>query len=153
MRTATESKSRAGVAERLNTLLADEFVLHVKARNFHWNVVAPNFKELHAYFEEIYEKQGEIADEVAERVRALGAPARGSMKAYIALTSLKESPENLTAKQMLETLAADLDAVCRRLREDIDFAEASGDPSTTDFLTGLLETHEKQAWMTRSFLG
>jgi len=57
------------------------------------------------------------------------------------------------ARDMLATLLADHEAVIRTLREDITaVTERYQDIGTGDFLTGLLEEHEKAAWMLRSFL-
>ena len=35
---------------------------------------------------------------------------------------------------------------------DVDESARLGDAGTADFLTGLLEEHEKMAWMLRSFI-
>jgi starvation-inducible DNA-binding protein len=45
---------RTGVVEILDTLLADEYLLYTKTRNFHWNVVGPQFNDLHKFFEAQY---------------------------------------------------------------------------------------------------
>jgi starvation-inducible DNA-binding protein len=42
--------------------------------------------------------------------------------------------------------------VIRQLREDIDTVEKMDDMGTADFLTALMEAHEKMAWMLRSHL-
>ena len=34
-------KQREGVVAILNTVLADEYLLYTKTRNYHWNVVGP----------------------------------------------------------------------------------------------------------------
>ena len=47
---------RQAVVDILNTLLADEFLLYVKTRNYHWNVTGPQFHDLHKFFEAQYEK-------------------------------------------------------------------------------------------------
>src|SRR5437870_13429628 len=83
-------KQREGIAKILNTLLADEFLLYVKTRRFHWNVVGTDFSELHKFFEGQYEALDEIVDEVAERSRAVDATAAGSMQEFLQLTRLKE---------------------------------------------------------------
>ena len=45
------------------------------------------------------------------------------------------------------------EAVIRQLRADaIECGEKFGDAGTADFLTGLLEQHEKMAWMLRAVL-
>jgi starvation-inducible DNA-binding protein len=36
---------RKGVAKILTDLLADEYVLYTKTRNYHWNVVGPQFND------------------------------------------------------------------------------------------------------------
>jgi starvation-inducible DNA-binding protein len=51
---------------------------------------------------------------------------------------------------MLALLLADHEAVIRTLRADLETcATAHGDAGTQDFLTGLMEEHEKMAWMLR----
>ena len=54
---------------------------------------------------------------------------------------------------MLRDLLADHEALIQTLRRDLDAAlTRHGDAGTSDFLTGLMEQHEKMAWMLRSFL-
>jgi len=65
-------KDREGVVQILSTFLADEYVLYTKTRNYHWNIVGPQFNDLHKFFEEQYERLNEIVDDVAERIRTLG---------------------------------------------------------------------------------
>ena len=42
--------NRKAVADALTQLLADEHVLYVKTRNYHWNVVGMQFQSLHELF-------------------------------------------------------------------------------------------------------
>jgi starvation-inducible DNA-binding protein len=65
-------RNREAVVRQLNDLLSDEYVLYTKTRNYHWNVVGPQFNDLHKLFEAQYEALNDIVDEVAERVRTLG---------------------------------------------------------------------------------
>ena len=53
---------------------------------------------------------------------------------------------------MLENLLNDHETIIRQLRKDLETCEQLGDAGTTDFLTGIMEEHEKMAWMLRSFL-
>ncbi|HXF65498.1 MAG TPA: DNA starvation/stationary phase protection protein [Burkholderiales bacterium] len=144
---------RAPVVRILNALLADEFVLYVKTRRFHWNVTGPDFAELHEFFETQYEKLDEVVDEVAERARALDGLAAGSLAEFLKLARLKENPgRNPGAKGMIRDLLADHEALVRQLRADIGSCSKLGDEGTADFLTGLMEEHEKMAWMLRAYL-
>jgi len=147
--------SRTSVVRILNTLLADEFVLYTKTRRFHWNVVGSDFSELHKFFEAQYDEVDEIIDAVAERARALGGVAAGSLKEFLAAARIEEGAgKNPDARGMVEALLADHEAIVRSLRGDIEaVGDKHGDAGTNDFLTGLLEQHEKMAWMLRAYLG
>jgi starvation-inducible DNA-binding protein len=91
---------------------------------------------------------------VAERARALGGFAAGSLEQYLRLTRLTEQTgERYPARSMIEALLADHEALIRNLREDIEFVSGEcGDEGTTDFLIGLMQEHEKIAWMLRAYL-
>ena len=145
---------RRGVVELLSTLLADEYVLYTKTRNYHWNVEGMQFNDLHKFFEAQYEALDEVIDDVAERARSLGGRALGTLAEFTQRTRLKEEPKKVPdAKQMLGNLLADHETMVRELRADLQTAmDKFGDAGTSDFLTGLMEKHEKMAWMLRSFL-
>jgi starvation-inducible DNA-binding protein len=145
---------RAGVGQILNALLADEYILYTKTRNYHWNVVGPQFNDLHKFFEAQYEELDDIVDEVAERARALGLSAAGTLAEFGTLTRLAEQPgEQPPARAMIGALLADHEAIIRTLRADLETCmEKHRDAGTNDFLTGLMERHEKMGWMLRAFL-
>jgi starvation-inducible DNA-binding protein len=147
--------TRKSETEMLGANLADLHVLYQKTRNYHWNVVGPRFHELHEFFEEQYTEIAENIDEVAERIRQLGGKAPGTMAEYLKTARLSEEQPGVypDAETMIANLLADHEAIIRQLREDINTAdEDCGDTGTADFLTALLEDHEKKAWMLRSFL-
>lgn len=148
------AEKRKAVVRILNAVLADEFVLYVKSRRFHWNVEGPDFSELHALFQTHYEQLGEVIDDVAERARALDGIAAGSIQEYLELTRLEEEPaQRYDARGMITALLADHEAIVRSLRRDLHTcSNEHGDEGTTDFLTGLMQTHEKMAWMLRVYL-
>ena len=143
------------VATLLNHNLADEHVLYVKTRNYHWNVTGMHFRSLHEFFEEQYEELALIIDDIAERIRALGHFALGSMGEYVKLTRLLETDHREgDAQGMLQSLLNDHETIIRIMREDLEKeADAYRDAGTSDFITGLMEKHEKMAWMIRSYLG
>jgi starvation-inducible DNA-binding protein len=149
-----DEKDRAGSATLLNHLLSDEFLLYTKTRNYHWNVTGRDFYELHKFFEVQYEELDEIMDEVAERVRALGFLAFGTMEQFLRFSRLKEAISDAASTgSMLQNLLTDHETIIRHLREDQQAAAGKyHDAGTSDFLTGLMEKHEKMAWMLHSFL-
>jgi starvation-inducible DNA-binding protein len=144
---------RAKVAAILNQLLADEFTLYAQARAFHWNVTGRNFKGDHALFEDEYEALDDTIDAVAERARALGVKVRANLNDYLKTARINEvDSTTLTADEMIAILRDHHESVIRYLRVDSETCDELEDEGTTDFLTGLMEDHEKRAWMLRSHL-
>jgi starvation-inducible DNA-binding protein len=140
--------------EMLNAYLSDLHVLYIKTRKYHWNVAGPSFKEYHEFFEEQYKALEEMIDEVAERIRTLGGKPFSTMADFIGGTSLEEDQSGeVKTVNMFERLLADHEQITRELREDVDKCdEELKDAGTADFLTGMMEAHEKMAWMLRKYL-
>ena len=143
-----------GVCHILNENLSDEFVLDTKTRNFHWNVTGPDFAAMHKFFEQQYEELDEILDAVAERVRSVGGFSFGTLEEFSSRTHLKENPgRRPDAMGMIGELAADHEAIIKRLRNDISTCSKKyKDEGTANFLTDLMERHEKMSWMLRAHL-
>jgi starvation-inducible DNA-binding protein len=147
-------EQRQGAVAILNTVLSDEYLLYTKTRNYHWNVVGPRFHDLHKFFEAQYNELNDIIDDVAERARSLGGKALGTMTEFLKHGRLEEQPGYCPDDRgMIAELLADHEAIIRHLRADLETcAEQYHDIGTNDFLTGLMEKHEKMAWMLRAFL-
>ncbi len=148
------ANNRAKVCELLAGVLADQHVLYIKTRNFHWNLVGERFHTLHAFYEKQYDALALAIDETAERIRMLGGVAPGSMKDFLEGATLTEETGALVdGEHTLNVLVKDHEACARKLREDIDLCDDKyGDAGSADFLTALLQKHEQAAWMLRSFL-
>lgn len=147
-------EQRRGVINLLNSDLADSYLLLIKTKKYHWDVVGPQFRTLHELWEQHYEAITVNIDSIAERIRALGGYPLGTAKGFLNSTSLEEHPGDLpNAEQMVVRLVDDHEQVIRNLRDHIDqCSENFHDEGTADFLTGLMEEHEEMAWMLRSFL-
>lgn len=146
-------KNAQAVAARLNQILADEYLLYTKIRNYHWNVEGSNFMEMHKFYEDMYSEIDEAIDEIAERVRMLGHYSQGRLKDFIKQASLTEEEYTTNQKEQLQNLLSDHETMIRSLRKDIkDCSDKYEDDGNADFLTGLLKDHEKWAWFVRSYL-
>lgn len=144
----------AKVAEVLIKTLADEFILYTKTRKAHWNVEGADFYNKHLFFEAQYGELDEIIDNLAERIRTLGHYAPATLREYLELTHLSESPvPSNDSLSYIRELLSDHDSIIIHLRENVEnFAVEFRDAGTSDYITGLMETHEKMAWMLRSHL-
>ena len=86
-------EDRAAVAGALSRLLADTYTLYLKTHNYHWNVTGQRFRDLHLMFEEQYNELALAVDNVAERIRTLGAKAPGSYAAFAKLSSIADADD------------------------------------------------------------
>ena len=136
----------------LNKILANEFVVLVQTLNYHWNLVGPEFHDYHLLFDDQYKALFSLIDDIAERVRSVGGQALGSMTAMIQKSPIKEDVGFVPSpKNMIINLLEQHEALIRHIREAINStAENNRDMGTSNFLTDLLEKHEKIAWMLRS---
>jgi len=147
----TEENKKA-VAVELSKILADEYILYTKTRNAHWNIEGPDFYSVHKFFETQFEQIDEFVDSVAERIRSLGHYAPATLKQFLELTHLTEQSRGKNDSQgFFKELLADHETIIIHLRENINpFSEKHHDLGTSDFITGLMEQHEKMAYFLRS---
>ncbi|HXB93203.1 MAG TPA: DNA starvation/stationary phase protection protein [Puia sp.] len=148
------AKNLQAVTQELTKLLADEFVLYTKTRNAHWNVEGPDFHSMHLFFESQYETLDDTMDSVAERIRQLGHYAPATLQSFLQLTHLTEKlGQKNDSLGFIKELVMDHENIIVFIRENINrFANEWGDAGTSDFITGLMEEHEKMAWMLRAHL-
>ena len=147
-----DPEQRSRIVQGLARLLADSYTLYLKTHNFHWNVTGPMFRTLHLMFEEQYTELWQSVDIIAERIRALGAPAPGSYAAFARLTSIEESDEVPSAREMIAQLVAGNEIVTRTARSIVAIVEEARDEVSADLLTQRMQVHEKNAWMLRTLL-
>ena len=146
-------KDLSVVTATLNKLLADENVLYIMTRNAHWNVEGKDFHAAHLFFEAQYNELAIMIDELAERIRTLGHYAVASMTKYLELTHLTEiTDEGNTSLGYIKELLGAHESIIYSMRENIESEENLKDSGTEDFVTGMLEKHEKMAWMLRAHL-
>ncbi|GDY14560.1 DNA starvation/stationary phase protection protein [Planctomycetota bacterium] len=134
------------VVDALNTVLANTYALAVKTHAAHWNVQGAGFFALHDAFSKQYEDLLDAADELAERLRALGQRAPAGLKAIATAATLRDHGNDGGA------------ALCGELRDDhrtlaaacaaaLKTAQTAGDEATADLLIGRIDSHDKTAWM------
>jgi starvation-inducible DNA-binding protein len=143
---------RKKIADGLSALLADSYTLYLMTHNFHWNVTGPMFNTLHLMFMAQYTEQWNALDLIAERIRALGHPAPGTYKEFVARASIREIEGVPRAEEMIRHLVSAQEATARTARKLFPVVNAANDQPTADLLTQRLEVHEKTAWMLRSLL-
>lgn len=135
------------IVESLNHILADTFVLYMKTHSYHWNVEGPHFDALHRLFGEQYTDMWTAMDDLAERIRALGATAPHNAAEMIKASDLKESKKTPKAMDMVKELAKDHETLSKHLAAAIEVAAEVGDEVSADMLIARQTFHDKTAWM------
>jgi len=148
--TYMSGKDNTAIVAGLTKVLADTFVLYFKTHSFHWNVEGPHFKALHDMFMEQYTEMWTATDEIAERIRALGAYAPNGWQEMTKNASLQETGQTPDALSMVGMLANDNDAIVGTMKPVLEAAQAASDEITADLMIQRMTIHEKTAWMLRS---
>ncbi len=140
-------------AAGLNKILADEFVLHAKLLQYHWNVTGVNFIELHRFYAEQYQQVERMMKSLAERVRALGHLAEGRLTVCLKTTSLSEEEFPVVHQQQLNNLIKGHEIIIQnlqRMKRSLDKEYRLY--GTGDFLEDLVAEHESMILLIRCYL-
>lgn len=140
-------KASDELAHGLQAILVDLIELSLEGKQAHWNIVGPNFRDLHLQLDEVVAAARLHADEVAERLRALHAVPDGRTSTIAKTTALTEPAEGLiTTTDAVDAVVTALDTTCTTVR-GVYAAVEKDDAATTDILNQILLQLEKLSWM------
>ncbi len=142
----------SGGPEHLKRVLADTFVLYMKTYAVHWNYKGAKFFSVHKLTEEHYKNLADAIDEIAERIRALGADAPISLASILTSSDLAEMDRSEMNDKALRELVAGHELLAKRAHEAADALADESDDFSNDMMVGRIGAHEKAAWMLKSFL-
>jgi len=138
---------REKASGELQALVFHLIALRLITKQAHWAVVSRGFKSLHEFLDELAAYYGEVVDELAERMLALGIMPEGQAKAVADQGVLEALPCDFIDNTTLVTLMADrLALVAGRARQAIGVL-GEVDPPSQDMVIALTQTLEKQLWM------
>jgi starvation-inducible DNA-binding protein len=151
----------------LSDIQANLFVLFHKTWVFHWNVIGPDFQQLHTLFGEQYEAMfGEI-DRLSEHMRYLNVRPVGTLSRILEVTTIGEGSgvvqvDEMGQRQvipgkpiyksdeMIKRLMTDNMILLELLTEASEEAGTQRSYATENLLQDLMESHGKFIWMLRS---
>jgi starvation-inducible DNA-binding protein len=147
-----ETTDTKGLAEKMNTLLANYQVFYMNVRGFHWNITGEKFFELHAKFEELYNNLVEKVDEVAERILTLGHKPLHTFSDYTAISTVKEAKNISDGKEAMQAILDAFRTMISMQREIADAANEAGDEGTNALMSDYIREQEKLVWMYSAYL-
>lgn len=142
----------ANLVDAMKKLHADNFAFYLKSHYYHWNVEDKDFKEFHAFFEEIYQMAWDDADSIAEHIRAINAYAPGSLGRFAELTSIVDDMTVPIAIAMVQNLYDDLQKVCDSIMVAYTAANDANEIGLSNFLQDKYDSRKKLAWQLRATL-
>lgn len=140
------------IAETLRPVLADTYALMAQTHLCHWNVEGPSFFALHNAFEMQYTELFQAADEIAERIRALGDYSPGGLGSLAQIANMTELPEKASAEKMAASLIENHSKLIKDAAKARETAGDADDKETEDLMIARIQVHEKTVWMLKSFL-
>ena len=140
------------VADEIESLLADSYMLMVKTQNYHWNVIGNAFVTVHNFTENQYNDLFKAVDIIAERVRILGFKVKGTINDFIIKSTVGTPSNELSLTEMIADLLGSHQLLIKTCRKVIKTAAEYSDEGTVDLATERLQYHEKTAWLLRSCL-
>jgi starvation-inducible DNA-binding protein len=137
---------------QLKTILGTNFALYLKSHGYHWNIEGSNFPQYHEFLNDFYNSVWAQTDDIAEKLRALGSYAPGSLARMLELADIQEASSIPDAMAMMRELESDNERFIIHLRAGIAAADAAGEPAVGNFLQDLLGAHQKKGWMLKSII-
>lgn len=137
----------SSVVKALSGVLADTYALAVKTHGAHWNVTGTGFFQLHDAFGVQYDALFTAADDLAERIRALGEAAPAGISVLAKLASIGGLGNDHDGHTLAKALRDDHRTLSKMCSKALAIAEKAGDEATVDMMVGRIEAHDKTAWM------
>ena len=123
------------------------FALYLKTKNFHWHMSGGHFRDYHLLFDEQATEIFATTDELAERVRKLGASTLHSIGEIAKRQSIKDNDKDfVTPADMLEELMEDNKTVIKAMRKAHEVADEHNDVATASILENFIDQAEKRNW-------
>lgn len=138
---------------KTNAYLANVGVSYVKLHNLHWNVTGLQFKAVHEYLESLYDAMADVLDDVAEILKMNGAMPLGSLKDYLAVSTVSEiDNKEIGCKDALAIVLADM-KLLRAQADDIrSAADAEENYALVSMMEEQLDDYSKTVWFVESML-
>jgi starvation-inducible DNA-binding protein len=136
----------------LSDAQASLFVLFQKTWIYHWNVVGPDFQQIHTLFGGQYETMFEEIDTLTEHMRYLDMKPVSTLTRVVEVSEVKEASSSIDANEMVSDLLESNKKLIEMLTATSEEADSQKQYATSNLVQSLMETHGKFVWMLRSFL-
>ena len=141
------------LVDKTKEVLANTFVLYMKAHSYHWNVIGSDFPQLHKFFGKLYEELHDAVDVLAEQLRQLDSFAPATLSRMVELSTIEEDEKIPTAANMINNLITANEKVIDSIKDCYKMAEQLEMYAHSNILQDRLSAHVKHNWMLKATAG
>lgn len=157
---ASPPVDHAGMLLRsMQRLLSDSFILYFQIHQSHWNVEGIDFPQFHGFFGDLYEEVYDKLDDIAEKIRTLGAYTPRTLGELLSESSLHgivapppaiglafAAPANPSTREMVEMIRRQNQIVISDLSVALMGAKELNNEGLQNFLQDMIDRHNKIEW-------
>lgn len=137
----------------MHIVLANTFLMYIKAHAYHWNVIGPNFKQYHDFFGGLYNELWNSIDDIAEHIRAIDGYVIANLNTFAEMGTVETVNDELNpfpTDAMFMQLAVDNQKVIDALNNARALAEEANNHGLINFIEERLDVHAKHGWMLKA---
>jgi starvation-inducible DNA-binding protein len=132
----------------LNEFLSNLVVEYHKLQNFHWYIKGRDFFTVHEKLEELYDQINEAIDEVAELILMTNGSPLGSLKDFLATSSIKEAQATyISSNDVFPAVLEDFNLLLSNAKDVKDAAEKEGHDAVSAQMDDYIKEFTKTIWM------
>jgi starvation-inducible DNA-binding protein len=141
------------LVEKMKVVLASTYAAALKAQAYHWNVIGPDFPQLHEFFATVYEDYQGAVDPLAEHIRQLDAFAPQTLTRMKELSIIMEDEKVPTAEKMVSNLLTCNENLSNLVVEAYEMAESQKMYGLSNYLQDRITAQMKLNWMIKATMG
>jgi DNA-binding ferritin-like protein (oxidative damage protectant) len=132
----------------LNEFLSNLVVEYHKLQNFHWYIKGKDFLTVHEKLEELYDQINEAIDEVAELILMTNGSPLGSLKDFLATSSIKEAEATyINSNDVFPAVLEDFNLLLNNAKDVKEAAEKEGYDVVSAQMDDYINEFTKTIWM------
>ena len=150
----SKTSQKKNLTNKLSSILCDEYILLTKTKNAEKNIQNIDFQADYAFFKAQSSEMNLIIEHIEKRVHNLGYYADALLKAFLKVMRFNKKKKKINdCAGYLKELLYDHENIITVLKNNTPLLQiATNGKQTDDFVTTLMESHEKMVWFLRSYL-
>lgn len=148
-----DSAATKKIVNSLGSLLANHQIYYTNLRGLHWEIKGDKFFELHELYEEYYNHEASVIDEVAERILKLGGHPENRFSDYLKKADIKEIHNVSDWEAGVKHVIASMKLFLESYRNLFVLASGATDIATASLARKQIDELETNLWKLNAYMG